>query len=160
MIAWFNIGDCWGRRDNDFLEYCAKRKGKNIHFIDGETGSEVTEEEFDKLIDQTIIPSSFIIEQQEENTIYPVVVRKQKTKNKNIGRPRKPIPWRLRQEIKTRSQGRCYHCGKENADQNHHVDGNPSNNLEHNIELLCYDCHKVADAEIRKIKKLKRQSHR
>jgi nitrate/TMAO reductase-like tetraheme cytochrome c subunit len=152
LVAWFNLYKNWGRRDNDFLEYCSRRKGKNVHFIDGDTGIELTEEQFDNLINESVIQNYIIMEEQEENTLYPKTVRKQKSINKHIGRPRKSIPLKLRQEIKSEASGKCRICGKENADQNHHKDGNPSNNHKSNIELLCYDCHKIADADLRKLK--------
>ena len=56
---------------------------------------------------------------------------------------RKAIDAKLRREIKIRDNNKCQNCGKDKADQIHHINENPSDNRKDNLELLCYDCHKL-----------------
>ena len=40
--------------------------------------------------------------------------------------------------------GQCERCGKQ-ADERHHVDGNPKNNTRDNIMVVCRSCHRQID---------------
>src|SRR2546428_11993636 len=52
---------------------------------------------------------------------------------------------RIRPRIRQRDSHTCQYCGfrSEKGMQVNHVDGNPKNNDDSNLETICGDCHKV-----------------
>ena len=57
--------------------------------------------------------------------------------------------WRsIRKRILKRDDYTCAYCGyrSEKRQNVHHIDGNPKNNDDSNLEVVCPDCHKVMHA--------------
>lgn len=54
------------------------------------------------------------------------------------------IPKWLRIKLVSERGGLCEVCGADEYDEVHHVDGDPSNDDEKNLLLVCMDCHKEA----------------
>ena len=54
----------------------------------------------------------------------------------------------IRLRILTRDNFTCQYCSyrAEKDQQVNHVDGNPKNNVDSNLEVICPDCHKVMHA--------------
>ena len=63
----------------------------------------------------------------------------------NSGTPhRRPIPKNLKYQILYRNGNRCCVCRLQIGHQIHHVDGDPGNNSESNLAVLCTSCHSEA----------------
>ena len=71
-----------------------------------------------------------------------------RNKMKYDKKPRRAITKQLKIRLVTKRGGLCEDCREELFQQVHHIDGDPSNNDEDNLMLVCYDCHK----EIEKLK--------
>lgn len=61
---------------------------------------------------------------------------------------RKPIPLRLQRKLLLRCKGKCEQChirfARNLKAHIHHKDGNPKNNKESNLKVLCPNCHSKA----------------
>ena len=61
---------------------------------------------------------------------------------------RKPIPLSLQRKLLLRCKGKCEKCHipftRNLKAHIHHKDGNPKNNKESNLEVLCPNCHSKA----------------
>ena len=58
----------------------------------------------------------------------------------------KSAEWRnIRQKILQRDNYTCQYCEIQRKDhmQINHIDGNPKNNSENNLEVICSSCHKI-----------------
>ena len=47
----------------------------------------------------------------------------------------------------------CEKCGKKKAEQ-HHIDGDTSNNADDNVRFLCRRCHMIIDGRIEKVRQM------
>lgn len=56
-----------------------------------------------------------------------------------------PIPKGLKLKLVRERGGICQSCSEELYHQIHHIDGDPSNNDESNLLLVCYECHQSLD---------------
>lgn len=48
---------------------------------------------------------------------------------------------KMKSELKEKYENKCAYCGKEEKLNVHHIDGNPLNNTESNLIVLCEKCH-------------------
>jgi 5-methylcytosine-specific restriction endonuclease McrA len=146
-MSWFNVLKYWGRRDNDFLQFCRDNKGRFIRFFDSDY-RELTEEEIKNLEVETATPAYSILQEQENNTVYQPKIKAKKiaqveTLTRGRGRPRKLSWTKLRKEIISLAEGKCSRCNASDADQVHHINGDRNDNRKENLRLLCYYCHKM-----------------
>lgn len=141
-MSWFNFNGQKVRGTFDFLFNVTHNKGKFVKVVDDITDKELSNKEIELLERErnTIVPHIEEIENLGRKPA-PIVVEIQ---NGRKYKPRrKAIDAKLRREIKIRDNNKCQNCGKDKADQIHHINENPSDNRKDNLELLCYDCHKL-----------------
>jgi len=80
-------------------------------------------------------------------------------------RKRTPIPrGKQREAIRRASTTRCENCHqiipKDVKEEIHHKDGNPNNNKDSNIQVLCPNCHSIISNKQRKKRQQDQPSQR
>lgn len=144
--------DYWQR-----WEYNAREnRGKNVKFYDDITLEEISAVEIRKMENTITGDENYvyipIVDQDLEIEVLPTA--KQIHHYKRKYKSRLPISTDLRRAVYQLFDRACRSCGNREANQIHHIDGDPSNNHIKNLELLCYDCHLIVEGKIHYHKKL------
>jgi len=132
--------DYWQKWESKAVE----NRGKYVKFYDDVTNEELSAAEIRRMEEQADAghPYVYIITEEE-----PGRGRPKKSTSTRKYKPRIPISKDLRMAVYQLYDKSCHKCGSKNANQIHHIDKDPSNNHIKNLELLCYECHLLADGK-------------
>ncbi len=127
-----------------------QNRGKNVKFYDDVTNEELSAAEIKRLENTISGDENYVFIPIEDENLFvefkPVLTPKTKSKRKY--KPRIPISTDLRKAVYQLFDKACRSCGNKQANQIHHIDGDPSNNHIRNLELLCYDCHLAIEGKV------------
>ncbi len=150
--------------DKDEYEYAQKweekareNRGKNIKFYDDITNEELSTTEIKALENIIVTGEKYVYISIDDDDVKMTPIAKLKTTSKRKYKTRLPISIDLRRAVYQLFDRACRSCGNREANQIHHIDGDPSNNHIKNLELLCYDCHLVVEGKIHYHKKLNQE---
>ena len=77
-----------------------------------------------------------------EQFLYDIYPEQYESPRYHLKTKRIPLTQGERESIFEIKGRQCFTCGKLEDLQIHHIDGNPRNNAEENLEVNCYTCHK------------------